>query len=58
LWCRVGRHLIGHIRENIGVGGNCDTTPGSGLAFEMDVEDAVGVGHQIETLTEVVEEKI
>ena len=54
----VEEHLSRHILENIAVVGDFDTKPGSGIAFQIDVEDAVGVGHQIETLTEVVEEKI
>jgi nitrogen regulatory protein PII len=54
----VEEHLSRHILENIAVVGNFDTKPGSGIAFQIDVEDAVGVGHQIETLTEVVEEKL
>ena len=35
-----------------------DTKPGSGIAFQLDVEDAVGVTHQVESLTEVVEDEI
>lgn len=54
----VEEHLSRHILENIAVVGDFDTKPGSGIAFQIDVEDAVGVGHQIETLTEVVEEKL
>ena len=31
---------------------------GGGIAFQIDVEDAVGVSHQVRRLTQVVEEKI
>ncbi|WP_126456323.1 P-II family nitrogen regulator [Sulfuriflexus mobilis] len=54
----VEEHLSRHILEDIAVVGEFDSKPGSGIAFQIDVEDAVGVGHQIETLTEVVEEKL
>ncbi len=30
----------------------------SGIAIQLDVEDAVGVAHQVAKLTETVEEKI
>lgn len=32
--------------------------PGSGIAFQIDVEDAVGVEHQVRQLTPAVEERI
>jgi len=54
----VERHLSRHILERICQTGAFDTTPGTGIAFQIDVEDAVGVSHQIERLTEIVEEKL
>ncbi len=54
----VEEHLSRRILEKIAIVGEFDNKPGSGIAFQIDVEDAVGVGHQIETLTEVVEEEI
>ena len=38
--------------------GEFDDKPGTGIAFQIDVEDAVGVNMQIRKLTEVVEEKL
>jgi hypothetical protein len=54
----VESHLSREILETIGRVAQFDEKPGTGIAIQLDVEDAVGVGHQIEKLTEVVEEKI
>ena len=32
--------------------------PGTGIAIQIDVEDAVGVMHQVEKLTQELEDKI
>lgn len=52
----VEEHLSRHILEKIRDVGEFDTSTGTGIAFQVDVEDAVGVAHQIEKLTDVVEE--
>lgn len=52
----VEEHLSRHILETIGAVGEFDTEPGTGIAIQLDVEDAVGITHQIEELTSVVEE--
>ena len=54
----VEEHLSRHILETIQKAGEFDTQSGAGIAFQIDVEDVVGIAHQIETLTEKVEEKI
>ena len=54
----VEEHLSRHILEKLAEVGEFESRPGTGIAFQMDVEDAVGVMHQIEQLTEVVEEKL
>jgi hypothetical protein len=46
------------ILETIQVVGEFDANPGSGIAFSLDVEDAVGVSHQVSQLAEIVEEEI
>ena len=51
----VEEHLSRHILEKIAEVGEFDTSPGSGIAIQLDVEDAVGVAHQIEKLVDVVE---
>lgn len=52
----VEEHLSRHILEKIAEVGRFDESPGSGIAFQVDVEDAIGVQHQISALTETVEE--
>lgn len=52
----VEEHLSRHILEKISDVGEFDARPGTGIAFQIDVEDAVGVAGQIEKLTDVVEE--
>jgi nitrogen regulatory protein PII len=54
----VEEHLSRKILETIAEEGHFDETPGTGIAFQIDVEDAVGVSQQIQTLTEVVEEEL
>jgi nitrogen regulatory protein PII len=54
----VEEHLSRAVLEEISLKGKFEAAPGSGIAFQVDVEDAVGVMHQVESLTEVVEEKI
>jgi len=54
----VESHLSRSILEQIGEVAEFDTQPGTGIAIQIDVEDAVGVSHQIQKLTEVVEEKL
>lgn len=54
----VEEHLSRHILETIEDVGEFDKKTGTGIAFQIDVEDAVGVSHQIRQLTEVVEDKL
>ena len=54
----VEEHLSRQILEQIGVVGEFEEQPGSGIAFQIDVEDAVGVTQQIKELTEAVEDKL
>ena len=54
----VEEHLSRSILETISEVGEFDDTPGSGIAFQIDVEDAVGVSHQIKQLTSVVEDEL
>lgn len=54
----VEEHLSRHILETICKVGEFETAPGTGIAFQIDVEDAIGVLHQVEELTEKVEEQL
>ena len=46
------------IMEKVAIAGEFDESSGSGIAFQVDVEDAIGVRHQIEALSEAVEERL
>ena len=54
----VEEHLSREILETINKVGKFDESTGSGIAFQLDVEDAVGVSHQINKLSEAVEERL
>ena len=54
----VEEHLSRTILEKIAQVGEFDEKPGTGIAFQVDVEDAVGVAQQVASLTDVVEENI
>ena len=54
----VEEHLSRHIIEKIAEVGQFEERPGTGIAIQIDVEDAVGVTHQIEKLVDVVEDKL
>lgn len=52
----VEEHLSRHILEQINRVGALDEKPGTGIAFQVDVEDAVGISHQVRKLSQDVEE--
>jgi len=54
----VEEHCSRHILETIAKAGEFEQKPGTGIAFQIDVEDAVGVSHQIRELTKIVEEEL
>ena len=54
----VEEHLSRKILEKIAEVGQFDIKPGTGIAFQIDVEDAVGVSHQVKQLSEIVESKL
>ncbi len=51
-------HMTREIMERVAEAGEFDETPGTGIAFQIDVEDAIGVRHQIAALTEAVEDRL
>ena len=51
-------HMSREIMEMVAIAGEFDETPGTGIAFQIDVEDAIGVRHQIEALAEAVEDRL
>ena len=54
----VEEHMCLNILEAIEKIGEFDSHPGSGIAFQINVEDAVGITHQINELSPIVEEKL
>jgi nitrogen regulatory protein PII len=54
----VEEHMSRSILETIAKVGQFDEKPGTGIAFQIDVEDAVGVRQQIRNLSEAVEEQL
>ena len=54
----VEEHMSREILETIERAGEFEDNPGSGIAFTIDVEDAVGVSKQVMQLSEIVEEEI
>jgi nitrogen regulatory protein PII len=53
----VEEHRARHILETVGEVGQFDTSPGTGIAFQIDVEDAVGVIHQARSITPSLEKE-
>ena len=54
----VEQHMSRRILEHLSDVGEFDTKPGTGVAFQLDVEDAVGVVRQAEMLAVTVEKEI
>ena len=52
----VEQHRARQILERIGTAGEFDETSGTGIAFQIDVEDAIGVAHQISNIAPSLEE--
>lgn len=57
LWL-VEEHMSRSILETICLVGEFDTNPGQGIAIQIDVEDAVGVAHQVEKLSKEIEDQL
>ncbi|GGI86260.1 P-II family nitrogen regulator [Shewanella gelidii] len=54
----VEEHMSRNILETMSRAGEFDTNPGRGIAIQIDVEDAVGVAHQVEQLSKDIEDQI
>ena len=54
----VEEHLSRSILEKVCEIGELDETPGTGIAIQIDVEDAVGVQHQVRELVDRVEDEL
>jgi nitrogen regulatory protein PII len=51
-------HMSREIMEQVAIAGEFDETPGTGIVFQIDVEDAIGVRHQIAALKGAVEDRL
>ena len=54
----VEEHRSRRILERIAEVGGFDSSPGTGIAFQIDVEDAIGVRHQMRSLSKQIEEEL
>ncbi|MBB1270831.1 P-II family nitrogen regulator [Shewanella sp. SR44-3] len=54
----VEEHMSRGILETISKAGEFDTNKGKGIAIQIDVEDAVGVAHQVKKLSKDIEDQI
>lgn len=54
----VEEHLSRHILEEIERAGQFEEKPGTGIAVQIDVEDAVGVSHQISKIASKLEDAL
>ncbi len=54
----VEEHRSRHILEEISRAGCFDTEPDTGIAFQIDVEDAVGVAQQVAEISQDVEDRV
>ena len=52
----VEQHRCRNILEEINRAGELDDKPGTGIAFQVDVEDAVGIVHQASEISSELEE--
>ena len=52
----VEEHRARKILESVGKAGEFDETSGTGIAFQIDVEDAIGVAHQVSSIASTLEE--
>ena len=54
----VEEHLSRGILEKLAETCHFDDSPGSGIAFQVDIEDAVGLASQIGTISSEIEDQI
>jgi nitrogen regulatory protein PII len=54
----VEEHLSRDVLEAVGVAGEFGEEGGKGVAFQLDIEDVVGMNKHIKTLTDKIEHKL
>lgn len=58
LWLLVEEHLSRQILESIAEAGQFDEQPGTGVAFQIDIEDVIGLRAQMKVIEEEIEDEI
>lgn len=58
LFFLVEEHLSRQILEAVAKIAEFDTKPGTGIALQIDVEDAIGIMHQVDELTQEYEDDV
>ncbi len=54
----VEQHMSRQILETVAAAGCFEEEPGTGIAFQIDIEDAIGLGTQIALLEKEIEDQI
>jgi nitrogen regulatory protein PII len=54
----VEEHMSRHILEAVGEAGRLDREPGAGVAFQVDIEDAIGLHSQIAKIEEEIGDEL
>jgi hypothetical protein len=54
----VEQHMSRQILETVAAAGRFEEEPGTGIAFQIDIEDAIGLSSQIATLEKQIEDQI
>ena len=54
----VEEHLSRHILEAVATAGRFEEEPGTGVGFQVDIEDAIGLRSQFGTIEKEIEDQI
>ena len=54
----VAEQISRKVLEEIAQVGQFDQKPGAGIAFQVGIEDAVGLGSQLRTITHEIEDEV
>lgn len=58
LWLLVEEHRSRQILEGVAKAGKFEEEPGRGVAFQIDIEDVIGLGTQMKVIEEEIENEI
>jgi len=54
----VEQHMSRQILETVAAAGRFEEEPGTGIAFQVDIEDAIGLSSQIASLQKQIEDQL